>query len=112
MGIISSVQNPTIKFIRALQEKKYRQETGLFVAEGQKVLGRAREKGWSPEYLIRREGGTADDAVKTLIVSDRVMASLSTQANPPDVIGVFRQHLRDEIPLPQDTDLWLALDTI
>ena len=59
MDPITSVQNPTIKLIRSLQEKKYRQETGLFLAEGRKVLARAQEKGWTAEYLIFREGEAA-----------------------------------------------------
>src|SRR5437868_11117110 len=114
MDPITSVQNPTIKLIRSLQEKKYRQETGLFLAEGRKVLARAQEKGWTAEYLIFREGEAAAEVegAKILIVSDKVMASLSAQANPPEVIGVLRQRIIEEMPLPALTDLWLALDTI
>ena len=42
MLIVSSAQNPTIKLIRSLEDKKHRQEHGLFVAEGRQVLERAR----------------------------------------------------------------------
>ena len=49
---ITSLQNPTIKLIRSLAEKKYREETGLFVAEGAEVLARARLEGWEPVYLV------------------------------------------------------------
>ena len=31
--IITSAQNPTIKFIRGLDQKRNRQDAGLFVAE-------------------------------------------------------------------------------
>jgi TrmH family RNA methyltransferase len=112
MDPITSAQNPTIKLIRSLHEKKYRQETGLFLAEGRKVLARARKKGWKPEYLVIREGETTTTAARPLVVSDKVMASLSTQSNPSDIIGVFRQRVRDEMPLPAPGDVWIGLDTM
>ena len=52
MLTITSPHNPTIKLIRSLAEKKHRQESGLFVAEGGKVLERARREGWEPDYLL------------------------------------------------------------
>ena len=45
-------------------------------------------------------------------VSDKVMASLSAQGNPPDVLGVFRQRIAETFPLPDSGDTWVALDTI
>ena len=44
-----------IKLIRSLAEKKFRQETGLFVAEGWEMLDRARKAGWVPEHLVSTE---------------------------------------------------------
>ncbi|MGE0009161.1 MAG: TrmH family RNA methyltransferase [Parvibaculaceae bacterium] len=89
--IVTSAQNPTIKFIRALQQKKHRQETGLFVAEGMRLLERARLAGIRPEYVLsvagRRDWGQARD----VRISEAVMARLSRQSNPAGVVGVFRQ---------------------
>jgi TrmH family RNA methyltransferase len=114
MERVSSGQNPTVKLIRSLHEKKYRQESGLFLAEGRKVLERARGKGWAAEYLVLRDGELPKglDGLRILIVSDRVMASLSNQANPPDVIGVFRQRMAEDMPVPMRSDVWVGLDTI
>ena len=39
--LITSAQNPTIKAVRALDLKKNRQDTGLFVAEGLRAFERA-----------------------------------------------------------------------
>jgi RNA methyltransferase, TrmH family len=113
MDLITSTQNPTIKLIRSLHEKKYRQLTGLFLAEGRKVVDRAREKRWKPEYLVFREGQriAAGEGAK-ILVSDKVMAGLSAQANPPEIIGVYRQRMGEEMPLPGPKDVWLALDRI
>jgi len=52
MAQVMSPQNPAIKLIRSLAEKKFRQETGLFVAEGWEMLERARKMGWTPEHLV------------------------------------------------------------
>jgi TrmH family RNA methyltransferase len=113
MDHITSTRNPTIKLIRSLHEKKYRQQTGLFLVEGRKVVERAREKQWEPEYLVFREGQRTDAGQGAkILVSDKVMAGLSAQTNPPEIIGVYRQRMGEEMPLPSPKDVWLALDTI
>jgi TrmH family RNA methyltransferase len=47
-----------------------------------------------------------------LAVTDKVMASLTTQSNPPDAIGVFRQRVERALPLPRASDVWVGLDAI
>src|SRR5262245_38052655 len=89
--LITSAQNPTIKFIRALERKKYRQETGLFVAEGLRALERARLAGISPDYVLATRGPQDWGQVHDLRVSEAVMARLSAQNNPAGLIGVFKQ---------------------
>jgi TrmH family RNA methyltransferase len=111
--VIASLQNPTIKLVRSLRDKKRRVETGLFVAEGSKVLARAHKRGWAPEYLFVREGVNFDIwSAQAVAVTEKVMASLSAQGNPPDVIGVFQARLPAELPQVSPRDVWVALDTI
>ena len=45
---VTSLQNPLVKLIRALEMRKVRREHGLFVAEGAKVVATARDCGWVP----------------------------------------------------------------
>lgn len=107
MLTITSPHNPTIKLIRSLSEKRYRQEHGLFVAEGPKVLERARAEGWEPVYLLTtRHAEPWGDAV-LMKLDDKLMASVSAQSNPPEVIGVFRQKLTAEV---EPRGIWLALE--
>lgn len=89
--IITSAQNPTIKSIRALDQKKARQETGLFVAEGVRALERARLAGITPDYVLAVDGPQDWGQARDLRVSEAVMARLSTQNNPTGLIGVFKQ---------------------
>src|SRR5262245_35486493 len=51
---ITSLQNERVKAIRALEMRKARKETGLFVAEGASLLVTAREHGFVPETLVFR----------------------------------------------------------
>ena len=107
MPPISSLQNPTIKLIRSLAEKKYRQDTGLFVAEGEKVLHRAHGLGWIPETLVSTGPASPWGDARLLVVTPEVMASLSAQNNPPPMLGVFRQRWRERV---EPMGLWLALE--
>lgn len=107
MPVIASPQNPAIKLIRSLGQKKYRQETGLFVAEGEKVLARARSCGWTPETLAHVGPAAPWGGARLLEVTPEIMASLSSQNNPPSQLGVFKQHWHEQV-LPEG--LWLALE--
>jgi TrmH family RNA methyltransferase len=109
MTPITSLQNPIIKLIRSLADKKARRETGLFMAEGHAMLERALTLGWVPEHVIATRPPALWDDVKPLIVSDKVMRELSGQNNPHDVLASFRQRYQ---PHPAKTGLWLALEEI
>ena len=106
---ISSLQNPTMKLIRSLEHKKDRREAGLFVAEGLAMLDRAETLGWAPEYLVCTKPQAIFDEVKPTIVTEKVMAELSGQNNPHDVLAVFRQRYQ---PHPTKDGTWLALEEI
>lgn len=107
MLLISSAQNPTIKLIRSLAEKKNRQEHGLFVAEGSNVLDRARAEGWEPEYLLTTEHSAPWGKAALLKVDEKIMGQVSAQKNPPVQIGVFRQRWT-ETAAPEG--VWVALE--
>ncbi len=106
---ITSAQNPHIKLVRSLSDKKARRELGLFVVEGLAMLERALDLGWTPEHLITTKHQTLWDDVKPLIVTDKLMSELSAQNNPHDVLATFRQKWQ---PHPGKTGLWLALEDI
>jgi RNA methyltransferase, TrmH family len=106
---ITSLQNPTVKLIRALEDKKHRRETGLFVAEGVQMLERALACGWTPEHVVATKPVRMWDEVKPLIVSEKVMATLSAQNNPHQVLATFKQRHQ---PHPGKQGLWLAMEDI
>ena len=107
MLTITSPHNPTIKLIRALVEKKHRQDHGLFIAEGEKVLDRARREGWEPEYLLTTAHAEPWGKAALMHIDDKMMGSLSAQKNSPRQLGVFRQRW---CPYADPKGSWVALE--
>jgi TrmH family RNA methyltransferase len=107
MAQVMSPQNPAIKLIRSLSEKKFRQETGLFVAEGWEMLDRARKAGWTPEHLVSTEAISAWGQTRPILVTEKIMEGLSGQNNPHNVIATFGQRYVGEVT---PNGVWVALE--
>lgn len=101
---VTSTANPVVKAVRALHARKSRAESGLFLAEGRKLVLDALEAGWLPEMILSlepREGsGDAALAAKVraagadvVFVTPAVMEKVARRENPQTVIGVFPQRL-------------------
>ena len=54
--LVTSLQNPLVKDIRALAMRKTREEAGLFVTEGLKLVADAIDGGWPIRVLVHRQG--------------------------------------------------------
>jgi TrmH family RNA methyltransferase len=123
---ITSLTNDRVKAIRALEMRKVRKETGLFVAEGASLLVTARDNGFVPETLVYQAGTAASGITRGLVthalnagsevleVSEAVLAKLASKDNPQTVLGVFRQRFADS-PNPVEigaSETWLALEEI
>ncbi len=125
---VTSASNPIIKQIRGLALKKNRDQEGLFMAEGLKLVTDALEAGWQIDTLIHARQvneqphlqavavNARSKGANILIVSDKILASISRRDNPQMVIGVFRQrwHTLEEIAqnLKAGGDVLLALDRV
>ena len=98
--IMEKISKAQVKLVRSLQQKKFRDELGLFLAEGDKCVEELR-KAFELVHLYR-EG---ENATRTEIEQ---MSGLKT---PQGVIGVFRKHSIEDLRLKIE-DLVLALDGI
>jgi TrmH family RNA methyltransferase len=107
MAPVTSPQNPTIQLIRSLSKKKFRQETGLFVAEGWEMLDRARKAGWVPEHLVSTEPISAWGETRPILVTEKVMEGLSGQNNPQSALATFKQRYLSEVT---PKGVWVALE--
>jgi len=125
--VVTSLQNDRVKAIRALEMRKERKATGLFVAEGASLIMTARDQGWVPETLVALNSALAGAGVAkevadwsqvqggdVLAVSEAVLGKLAAKDNPQVLLAVFRQRwarLPDVGPLGSE-DLWLVLEEI
>lgn len=95
-----TVSNAEIKKVRSLREKKFRDETSLFVVEGEKMVREALSSGWDVVAVYRREE-----------VGDEVMGRLSALSTPSPVLAVVRQKASAGFEGPRP-GLCLALDSV
>jgi TrmH family RNA methyltransferase len=122
---ITSLANPIVKDIRALALSKNRKASGLFVAEGLKLVADAVEAGWPVQTLVYAASVAAQPLVTRLAatvhakggtvisVSEAVLAKISRRENPQTVIGVFEQRLmRPDAIKPKAGDVWIALEAV
>lgn len=122
--VITSLTNARVKAIRALDMRKERKETGLFVAEGASVLMTAAEHGVWPVTIVSLSGAAHTPPVATylrkavaqgaeiLSVSNAVLEKLSHKENPQTLLGVFRQRWAAPPKQPEKSVTWLALEEI
>lgn len=107
MTTLTSRANPKIKLIRKLRQRKYRIESGLFVAEGIHHAGEALAAGAQIEYLCYSPDLLTSDfadelihqyqafGVECLQLSPDLFAYISGKENPQGILVVARQQSMD-----------------
>jgi len=122
---VTSLSNPIVKDIKALSDKKHRDETKSFMAEGLKLVIDALELGFGIRTLVyaknvKDKPQVVQCATKTvargglvLEVSEKVLSSITRRDNPQMVVGIFTQrwtNIRDLKPAANET--YVALDRV
>ncbi len=122
--VVTSLANPVVKELRALHLKKERAESGLFLAEGLKLVTDALEESWpirtlvhasrvKDQPLVKRAVATARArGALVLEVSDEVLTKICRRDNPQMVVAAFEQRLRRLADLTTPTGVWVALEGI
>ena len=67
--IITSSSNQDIKRLRSLHERKYRKQTGWFLAEGLRICTEALQQGFAPQRLLYEDGRQTDPLIADLIIA-------------------------------------------
>jgi TrmH family RNA methyltransferase len=97
---ITSKHNEKLKGLRKLQERKHRERTGQFAAEGEDLVAEALRFGWEPEAVFYDGERVAEDdpilvslppAVERVPVTGEVLDSVSALGSGSRVIGLFRE---------------------
>jgi len=122
---ITSLANPLVKAARALHMRKARQESGLFLAEGLKLVLEAVELGRTPRTVLyaaeaaalpafrRVADATTGAGGEVVEVSHAILEKVSRRDNPQAVVAVFSQALATlgEL-LPEAAPAWVALEGV
>ena len=100
-----------IKLINQLSQKKYRNQTGLFIAEGHKTVGDMMEY-FTPEYLYyTSDYNGKKTANESCEVTYDELKKISRLETPQNVLAVFKMPVYDNVAINPD-ELTLALDGI
>ena len=65
--VITSFSNRDIKKLRSLHERKYRKQTGWFLAEGLRICTEALKQGFAPQIMIYEEGRHSEPLISDLV---------------------------------------------
>ena len=105
MGAIS---NNEIKKVKSLQQKKMRDELGLFTVEGEKMVQEAVDSPFKVEGIYRRDE-IGEDAMKRISALTSPSPVLAVVRKPEDTY-IEEPHALDDVIA--DGGLFLALDSI
>ena len=108
---MAGLSSNQIKFIRSLSQKKYRQESGLFIAEGEKIVNEALSSPFKVEAVYRSSE-----------IGEECMKRITNLATPSPVLALIRQR-KDELQFnrakmvgilknSKQDSLYLALDGV
>lgn len=122
---VTSLANPIIKDIKALTNKKSREESGTFLAEGLKLVINAIDLGWTIRTLVYAKAAKGKPLVEqmaaktvasgglVLEVSEKVIGSITRRDNPQMVVGIFDQRWKPLKDIrPREGETWVALDRV
>ena len=124
--VITSPANKDVKLLRSLHARKYRKQTGWFLAEGMRICREAIALGHAPQRLVysaqfedhdqhlaeliaacRKAGG------RSMAVAPDLLAKIARKDNPQMVIGAFEQKWQSAQTITAEADaLWIALDRV
>ena len=108
MTYMASISNNEIKRVKSLQQKKFRDTEGLFIAEGEKMVEEALKSGFKVENVYHRDE-----------IGQEAMERISSLSSPSPVLAVVRKpediyvgDSKDFKSLVAERGLYLGLDSI
>ncbi len=92
--MITAKDNPQIKELKKLREKRFRMRRGLFAAEGEDLVLSALAAGWQPQRIFVTPDAPAELAAHESAwqVDHEVLASASALGSGARAVAVFAEH--------------------
>ena len=123
--LIASHSNETLKRVRSLREKKFRQRERLFLAEGLRIVAEAVEAGSLPAILIYGPDAARHELVSRIAkaceaaggdvieTTPDILAKLAGKDNPQSVLGVFPMVERSLADLDRTSaEIWVVCESL
>lgn len=120
MQVITSKDNETIKDVKKLKEKKYRDQLGKFIIEGTRIIEDAINENVEIEMIIICEECINNiekklmyeiAKYKCIYVSESVFNTISDVTNPQGILAVIRKK-QNEVAINYSEDIIIVLDGI
>jgi TrmH family RNA methyltransferase len=124
--IITSKDNPKVKLMRALRQRKQRQESGLFLVEGIRPVGEAAAASmtgdhhpqldfifYSPELLtsdfaLRLIDEQSERGIPCYELPGALFETLAEKENPQGILAAVREHWSDLAELSPQNFPWVV----
>ncbi len=113
--VITSAANPTVKRIKSLAQKKYRDEEGLFIVEGLRHVTDALNAGWTADMVaydvnVKDQIQLPKTGAHFIETNAEMLSRMTGRDNAQDVIGVFKHRWHELKDV--EGDIWVALENI
>jgi TrmH family RNA methyltransferase len=114
------LSKPTIKYIQSLQHKKFRDEHGVFVAEGPKVVNELLSSDQFPcvaiyatkSWVDMHQHQLSDFNVPLIqVIEDFELEKIAAYASPNQVVAIFKQR-RAQLDFDVQENITLVLEDI
>lgn len=108
---ITSVNNDLVKETAKLLKSKYRDESGLFLIEGEKGVKEALQSGLKIEKIFKLEGLKEFSGENVIETTEAVLSKISDAKTAPKVIAVAHQ-IKQDIALLEKASKVILLENI
>ena len=108
MKMITSRTNQTVKFVRSLKDKKNRDEAGVYIVNGEKMVSEALKFNVDVDTVIvtPKLAQKFSNFAKTVLVSDDVFKSMSEEVTPQGVMALVKKP-SVQLTSPKNTCIFL-----
>ncbi|MGI6151487.1 MAG: TrmH family RNA methyltransferase [Christensenellales bacterium] len=113
---IDSPKNARVKLLRSLSQKKFRDQTGLFAVEGEKLIEEAQDWGFAIEFALFADGDSAlaaslaDSGTQVFAASEQAIRAACDTETPQGCVAAVR--IPDHAGTVPQKGLWAVLDGV
>ena len=120
--LITSKDNDTIKFLKKLKDKKYRDQENAYIIEGAKLIKEAIQENIKIKMVILCDGCSAENAIDSdlkyeiakyecICVSEKIFLGLTNVVNPQGILAVVEKN-NNTNEIDYNDNLFLILDDL